>query len=250
MVEPLKGGTTKPWVALVDDGEEFPQEYVVKLFSAPDLLQANHLAAEVMGSVLCKEFEIATPDFCLVTLTAQAGINCPAEFSIRLAEKNYPQPWFASRSELPNVEYTHRLLKRLLPMGDAATLFAFDCLILNTDRRMLKPNLLLKDSEVMAIDHELAFAHHHPSVTDGLKLAKQHVLWPLVKKLHKKNGAAIFNTFHEYLRTLNLSAWNQALDELEHNDLTFVHREAWERYLLMQKADPGRLITSLSLLLK
>jgi hypothetical protein len=251
MVKPLKGGTTRPWLGLVDDGGPLPQEYVVKLFSAHDLSQANYVAAEVMGSVLCKEFDIDTPDFCLVEFTEHTGINCPAAFSARLRETTYPQPWFASRSELPNAEFTHRLLKRVLPMKeDAAALFAFDCLILNTDRKKGKPNLLLNDGKVMAIDHERAFALHNPVSAHYLPLVKQHVLYPLVRRLHKKEGAAMFDTFHEYLRILDLNPWLRALDDLEHYDMGFVHRSAWEKYLQKQKSDPGRLVESLSLLLK
>jgi len=60
MLEPLQGGTTRPWTALVDDGGGLPEVYVVKLFSARQLEQAGHIAGEVMGSVLCGEFDIDT----------------------------------------------------------------------------------------------------------------------------------------------------------------------------------------------
>jgi len=250
MLEPLSGGTTRPWTALVDDGGELPGVYVVKPFSAHDLGQANYLAAEVMGSVLCGEFDIATPDFCLVTFEALEGLNCPVEFSKRLAEKQYPQPWFASRSAMPHAEFTASLLKSHLPKDEMALLLAFDCLIMNNDRVKRKPNLLIKDKHVLAIDHERAFAAHRPASADCSHIAKGHLLFRRVREAHRSKGRQVFDTFQEYLRMLDLRAWHASLDRLEQLERPFVHRSAWEKYLLLQKADPGRLITSLSLLLK
>lgn len=245
-----RGGTTRPWVALVDDGSVMPREYVIKLFSARDLEQANYVAAEVMGSVLCGQFEIETPDFCLVSFDEHAGVNCPAAFSERMREKDYPQPWFASRSVLPHAEFSKKLMKKWLSEPDVATLFAFDCLILNTDRNDAKPNLLIKDRRVMAIDHERAFAHHDPQPSSCLSVARSHLLMPLMKKYMKQKGPGIFDSFEMFLRRLDLREWNRDLDELEELRLPFEHRAAWDNYLNGHRNDPTWLANSLRLLLK
>lgn len=133
---------------------------------------------------------------------------------------------------------------------DVATLFAFDCLILNTDRNELKPNLLLKNRSVMAIDHERAFAYHAPHRSDCLSVAKSHLLRKRMTKYLKQKGPQLFDTFEWYLRNLDLSNWNRCLDELEEVGLPFEHRSAWEKYLKGQSSDPGQLLNSLRLFLQ
>ena len=67
-INPLGGGSTRPWLIEVDTGKEKPELYVMKLFREQDMAQRNYLAHEVMGSLLADEFDLPTPDIALVQL--------------------------------------------------------------------------------------------------------------------------------------------------------------------------------------
>ena len=250
MLKPLEGGTTRPWLALVDDGDEWPKPYVVKFFHERDFKHANHLAAEVMGSILCGEFDISTPDFAFLRMPVITDANCSDELQERLRKSSYPKPWFGSASMLPAPEFSIALHDRYLPMDEMATIFAFDCLIHNSDRRPQKPNLLVKDGHIWAIDHDKGFANHNPKLGQVGNYARGHIFYKRLRKYCKKHGSDIFNTFAENLRSLNLKDWNAALDELEHLNLPFVHRNQWNAYLLNNKRTSEQFVSLLCELLK
>lgn len=250
MIRPLQGGTTRPWLALVDDGGEWPRPYVVKFFHEKDFKHSNHIAAEVMGSVLCSEFDICTPTFGFLRIPILTDANCPAELQERLRKDSYPQPWFGSASMLPAPEFSTALHNRYLPIDEMATIFAFDCLIHNSDRRPQKPNLLVKGGHVWAIDHDKGFINHHPELGQIGNYARGHIFYKRLRKHCIKHGFDIFNTFAESLRLLNLKDWNVVLDELEHLKLPFVHRNQWNTYLLSNKRASEQFVSLLGELLK
>jgi hypothetical protein len=250
MIAALQGGTTRPWLALVDDGDEWPRPYVVKFFKEKDYQHSNHLAAEVAGSVLCAEFDIATPEHCLVRMPVLSYANCPMELREYLSKDSYLQPWFGSISMLPAPEFSAALHSRFLMMEEVATIFAFDCLVHNQDRRRGKPNLLMKDDHVWAIDHDKAFAHHRPSNGNLAHYGKGHLFYQRLKLHCKKHGCGIFDTFAESLRLLNLQHWHASLDQLEQLERPFVCRSEWESYLLDNKRNAAQFVSLLCNVLK
>lgn len=250
MLKPVEGGTTRPWRALVDTGEGFPVVHVVKFFHERYFEHANHLAAEVGGSILCQQFDISTPEFCLTEFPDMNEENCPTDLLERLSKDSYPQPWFSSVSLDPSEEYSDALSNRYLEMFEVANLFAFDCLILNSDRRTQKPNLLFKNGELWAIDHDKAFGNHQPSLANFPHYASGHLFYDRLRKYCKKEGFTIFDTFAENLRLLNLWDWKQAMDRLEQMGKPFVARTEWESYLLKNKNNPREFVSLLSETLK
>jgi hypothetical protein len=250
MIEPLKGGTTRPWVALVDDGSQTQGLSIVKFFRQQDLEQANYLASEIMGSVLCQEFDIRTPGFCLADMHPDAIEYSPESFKARMNEAPYPQPWFSSRSMMPCAEYSSLLGTSDLDREEAVRIICFDALILNTDRVIQKPNLLFDNGRLIAIDHERAFAIHEPRPSDQARIIHDHVLLKPAKAWFRKNPDDLTDTFEEYLRNLNLTEWEAALDTLAEMGRPFLHRDNWRNYLTECKRNPSLLTNRLISLLK
>ena len=58
----LSGGRTKPWLVLVDAGNQGIQPYVMKLFDTLNLDARDHVTAEVISYVLAREFDFNVPD--------------------------------------------------------------------------------------------------------------------------------------------------------------------------------------------
>lgn len=68
-------------------------------------------------------------------------------------------------------------------------MFAFDALIDNTDRRVVKPNLLTGSDDLFVIDHELAFGFlrlvaQPPLWRDRLRFLREHPLFECLRGRH------------------------------------------------------------------
>lgn len=125
------------------------------------------------------------------------------------------------------------------------TIYGFDNLILNVDRRSNKPNLLLTDQEAILIDHELALSgikQSFSNLTAGRweHLYQRHLFYSYLKARGPVANAVAFDTFTEYLRGLNLQQllpYHQQLTELECSLPDF---DLFFQYLCYQKANAGQ----------
>jgi hypothetical protein len=153
------GGSTKPWkVMAIQQGEEIPEErnMVVKLFTENNVLQGNSIAKEFICNTLASEFDFVIPSAFLIDLHQEDFLATLDEEVLANLNSKHKGLTFASTlidASLINVSLKYNSFD----MHDRATLFAFDCLILNTDRggHRNKPNLLLDDDGFILIDHEL-----------------------------------------------------------------------------------------------
>mgnify|MGYP001359270584 CR=1 FL=1 len=136
------------------------------------------------------------------------------------------------------------------------TIFAFDAFIRNIDRRTRKPNLFFKDRTVHLIDHELSL-HLDGKTFDELfeerekhwkfmnledpELRREHLFLAKLKERNKKNPVT-FDTFREYLRTLDVDLLDEYATQLESNgndssDLAFI-----KPYIESVKLNPDKFI--------
>lgn len=228
------GGSTKPWriVAISEDittMEETP--YVVKVFTANNIKQGHNIAKEFICNFLAGQFDLVVPEACLVDLHDEdfkASLNAEPLNTLSI---KYDGLTFASRlldasiinEQLKSVPYT---------IQDCATLFAFDCLVLNADRGGYrnKPNLLLDDEGFILIDHELAL---HILDNDGSNacnkvlvdldagrwsnMYEKHIFYSKLKSYRIKKG--LFDTFEESLRNLNINHVQSLITDLSHNGI-------------------------------
>lgn len=227
----LKGGSTKPWsVSCIDENEADLRliPCVVKLFTPNNVAQSRHIAKEFICSELAREFDLDTPESYVIDLSAPDFRSTLDPKDLVELQGKYQGTTFCSR--LVNASLVNEDLKKsTFSIWDCATLFAFDCMIMNADRggHHNKANLLLDDDGFILIDHELCL-HFIDGDSDD---ACQAVLddfrdnrWPQIYQHHlfysklksyrgsKKN---LFDTFKEYLDRLDINKIKLLIEELK-----------------------------------
>jgi hypothetical protein len=161
--------------------------YVVKLYGNLDL-GYHQLVREIYGNLLAHFFGIVTPDISLV--------NIPLEFhtvqfnpELKTMFQRSPGLNFGSKT-LTGVPIFQPSVQSDL-ISEAMSIFCFDMLIRNSDRRVANPNLFHTSSSLIVFDHEQAFPYSHPQMLLGGLPApwdlnepwiKQHVLYSDLKK--------------------------------------------------------------------
>ena len=247
----LSGGSTKPWRIVGIDGDKSqPEEtpYVVKLFTERQIIQGHSIAKEFICNTLASQFDLEVPEACLVNLRDEGFKSTLEKEPLKNLSQKYSGPTFSSR--LIDASLINEQLKGpAYRMHDYATLFAFDCLIFNTDRGGYrnKPNLLVDDEGFILIDHELTFSFIDSGDDKGYNkiiedlngnawpsFYQKHLFYPLLKSYRgpKKN---LFDTFEESLRTLDINQTNNLINELKHEGVEVGSSDLLISYLRILK---------------
>ena len=117
-------------------------------------------------------------------------------------------------------------------------MFAFDNIIINTDRGGFrnKPNLLINDSNILLIDHELTMpfinnSSEYPNYFNYLRdyPFEKHILTRHLKGLKEKNN--LFDEFFELLKTININKFNIIFDKLDIYGIKYGERNKLFAYL-------------------
>lgn len=132
-------------------------------------------------------------------------------------------------SRLLNATIVNESLKTTtFDIWDCATLFAFDCMILNADRggHHKKANLLADDEGFILIDHELSLHFIDNESEDAYNVIMNGFkanIWPAIYlkhlfysrlKSYKRSKDNLFDTFKEYLDRLDINKISNLLIEL------------------------------------
>lgn len=224
----LEGGSSLPCIVSVADenGNFLPDDYVIKIFKQD---KSNHTCKEVYASILAQHFELKTPEPVLIEVS-NSLLN-----ELRKQEKY--KNWAVTEGVFFGCKYVKGAKSYLqspslntYDIWEISNIFAFDVLILNTDRQFEKPNIITKNKDIYVIDHELSMSISKPFDTylnqnqwdyfikdkrDG-HLFRQY-LWQLGKK-----NKVTFDDFIENLRTLNpqiLYNYAEQLAEYEYEPL-------------------------------
>jgi hypothetical protein len=239
----MPGGGTRPWAVYVrDSASRKLQPFVVKLFRASHLDQHPHLAAEVFGSVLAEMFDLPRPEPALIDFSPafRATLGEPQQ---RQLVDVAPGLLFGCRLVEGPYAYSRSLPLKKLEAYEMETIYGFDNLILNTDRRPDKPNLLMPDDdEAILIDHELSLSGIRQAFSNLLDgrwehLYRRHLFYAPLKARGPAANATAFGTFTEYLRSLNpqqILPYHQQLAEL---DCSLPDFDLFFEYLCYQKAN-------------
>lgn len=203
----MQGGSTRPWqVMVLENG--VPESYVVKLYDEVNNEQNCTVFKECICSRLAREFDLETPDAALIDFTPAFIANLPDPFRNVLRQKD-PRLKFATKLvRSPYQNYSPALSEAFLKGFDIGTIYAFDNLILNVDRRVEKPNLLFKDGRVVLIDHELTL-----TTTQNAEKAlianvpwshyyQNHLFFRNLKYMNDQEREGCFDGFSYYLRDL------------------------------------------------
>lgn len=208
----IRSGSSKPCLmTVVDETGKIMGEFVVKIFKLETQEIGRNTNKEVYGHVLARAFNLNTPPAALVRVNRE------------LIDILNSSPWHRNSNLHPGVYFATKYLENAIDFSVAAlgkvqeweveTVFAFDVLIRNVDRRVSKPNLFFQKGELYLIDHELCLQMPTQSF---LVMAEQgRKYWNFInmsadrthlffKTLQERNKDSNLNfaTFLEYLRTL------------------------------------------------
>lgn len=219
-VIPQESGHTKPWVVLVKEDSGI-KPYVVKLYTTDQIENRNSVAAEVLGNHLASEFDFNVPKMALIEFPQEFIATLPQEEMFQF-EQSDERLKFGCLYLPDAINFTREVQKKYLSSSiQLDTLYAFDNFIRNGDRGTKKPNLLFKKDEAWLIDHEYALDIKEDTLQrlydfnwEG-KFASHHISLLYLKKISKTNKLSLFNSFTEYLRTMNLNEVHNVLTTLE-----------------------------------
>lgn len=244
-----KGGRTQPWVCVVYT-EGGLKKYVVKLFQRDQEEQRHSVVNEVVGHVLAKEFDLATPNAALIEFPEGfiMTLNRDAQMVLGLRDERIK---FGTEVINDPQLFTHSLDRHSIATKiSIETLFAFDNLILNGDRNSNKPNLLVTKSNAYIIDHELAFNFKSDTIKDlkngriDFNLCENHIFFKYLSRMDSRKKAHFFNEFEFYLQELKINQLEAYFSQLESFGYT-VNREQIVSYLTLIKDNPVSFVNGL-----
>jgi hypothetical protein len=242
----LDGGTTKPWLVIVQVAGK-PVPYVVKLYKKKDIDHGQSVAKDVYCSALASIFALSVPTPALIEFTPQFIATLPEPIKTELGQKD-SRIKFGTEFIDGSYQYIETLHRDSLKKYDCQTIYAFDNLILNADRRVQKSNILLRGTSVYLIDHELTlFVNQHHieefKKNNFIYWKERHIFYNFLKSGNVEDKRRYFEGFHASLLQADfniLDKYNQQMVSLghdtEHNYLTI------KDYLCTLKSNSTRLI--------
>ncbi len=250
------GGSTKPWLVTAIDQESYlPDEapYVVKLFTQNNVAQGNNIGKEFFCNKLAGQFDLYIPEAALIDINFPAFRDTLDPGKVKVLAGKYPGLTYASKLTEGSL-VTDQLKDTTFNIYDCATLFAFDCLILNTDRGGFrnKPNLLMNDNGLVLIDHELTLYFLDNNSRRAYEIVNQHLqeeTWPdfyrkhlFYNKLRTFRGSkrSFFDAFEESLRTLNINDVQNTIADLGANGISLGQSELLIDYLRNLKQNSSK----------
>jgi hypothetical protein len=246
--KPLEGGTTLPLLSVAENSKT----YVLKLFGKNHANQRCYTGAEVYSNYIARQFELNTPDAAFISIPDRLiklyKKTNPLLHKL-LLQKDYKRPCFATEylGDLPI--FSPALHKKFIEIHDIETIYAFDNLIINEDRKAIKPNILKNSDSYCLIDHDKAFGSVKYALAEYnnnrlCPFYKYHLFHKMLKRRAKKGGKEVmFETFRMYLNLLNIAnlelldkqleefgynideclTWKQYIYEIKQNHINFVN---------------------------
>ncbi|WP_417351336.1 HipA family kinase [Flavobacterium alkalisoli] len=229
----LSGGTTKPldiWAA-----NEYRNEgrYVVKSFK-DGFVNNYSTAKEIIACEVAVKFDIPTPAYGIIDITDEDLLTQYPDNEFRKIQKGYK---FCSKFMEQYAMFNPLVSNTFLRQYDIENIFAFDFMMLNSDRGGFhnKPNLLINDDELIIIDHELTL----PFINDKTKVFdyerslnnypyQKHTLLNHVKSIKSKNH--IFDEFLEILSRSNFETLNSVFDDMDTYNINYGDRADYLNY--------------------
>ncbi len=247
--EPLQGGTTIPLLSVVENGNI----YVLKLFGKKDAGQRCYTGAEAYSYYIATQFELNIPEAAFIIIPPEL-IALYKKTNQRLYElllkKDYKRPCFASHylGELPM--FSPALAKKYIEVDEIETIYAFDALILNEDRKPVKPNILKTVENYCLIDHDKAFGSTDYALSELNKgrlcsYNKYHLFYDILKARAEKEGTdQLFETFRTYFNLLDLNGLNDIKAQLKDFGYETDECETWYNYLYEIRQNVNNFVNS------
>lgn len=234
----LIGGSTKPLLVTADTGNRL-ETFVAKVFTKRQMDQYAPLATELYANILASSFDIIVPEPALLLFDDDFIDTLPHNIKLRVQD-NKSQYYFATKYHPGYFQYIPASHKKTFDTYDIENIFAFDILIRNIDRRIGKPNLLIKGRNYLAIDHELSLAitktfeeYYGGMEWQFIKSAQQDRQHIFLKRLHRRKSHIDFDTFIEYLDRANFKNIELASKQLvklglPNGEIEYITSYLWE----------------------
>lgn len=251
------GGSTKPWrVVAIPEGEESLEEgaYVVKTFTPVQDRQAHSIAKEFIGNALAAQFDLNVPEAFIINLHDEDFKSTLNDEILKVLSLKHEGYTFASRLLNNATIINEEVRGNSFAISDCATLFAFDCLVVNIDRGGYrnKPNLLVDDEGFFLIDHELSIPFidgENDESLNGLIEKLYSNTWPDFYQRHlfyarlktfKGSKKNLFDTFEELLRNLDINSVRKLITELADYGISMGQIDLLIAYLSTLKQNAAR----------
>lgn len=250
----IEGGSSLPCIMSVidDEGNILKQDFVVKVYRATNWSKTYY---EVFGSVLAIELGLQTPKPALIDIPQ--NILNELKKHPKYEKLDLKAGIYFGSEYLPNAtSFNPNFPMSQYALWSLESIFAFDVLIRNFDRRAEKPNLLSFKKDLFVIDHEMAFA----SITSSMAFEVEkwhfilnsnnsgHALRLFLKKNNEKNKVE-FAEFFENFRTLQPNILYSYMEQLVENDLEPIDIQEIISYLCLIKQKTQDFATLLNTLL-
>jgi len=238
----IKGGSSKPILinAFNKDGIEKP--YVMKTYKSKFVSENFSIAKEILVTELAKEFDLPVPEYGLIKIDNKDLKGLYTDEEIKSLDKGYK---FCTEYHEGYVIMSSLASSKFLKDYEIENLFAFDNLIMNVDRGGFrnKPNLLLKDEEMLLIDHEQTLAFINSFENKDINFfstfnnfyCNNHVFWSTLKNMRNDKKEQLFGEFIEILRTLNPEKLNVIFEKMNHYGIEYGEKNIIFAYLYWAK---------------
>lgn len=247
----LKGGRTRPLIVTIRNEEGKLKQFVVKLYSKREVRENLTVARDVLTVALADEFDLLSPLPAYIRFTDAFLQTLPNELRAEIKEKeaylNFGCEYLSGV-----INFGANIPKNTLEgLTGIDTVFAFDNLVRNLDRRYKeKTNLLLHNHDIYLIDHEFCleidFRHIEDLETMNWNYYYQnHVFYPFLSSHSKQTISNYFYEFEELLKRLNVNKLNAYVNQLEYLGFPIPDIEILKRYLEYTKKNSYKFVTLL-----
>jgi len=249
----LKGGTTKPLEIWATDQYNDLGKYVVKNFKK-DTVDTYSTAKEIIACEIAAKFDILVPEYAVINISDEELMKYYDASEMLRLKSGYK---FCSRFIEQSVMFNPLVSNDFISQYQIENIFAFDVLMRNSDRGQYrnKPNLLINDSELMIIDHELTlpFINSNAGATDYEKSLSNygysnHTLIDHLKSIKSKNY--IFEEFIEILHRINFEDLHAVFDDMDTFEIEYGDRDNYLHYFKWCKQNIGIVKKYLSIMIE
>jgi len=252
-------GSTKPSIMTVAEIKTngIVGKYVVKVFKN---METEKTTKEFYGNLLAREFDFKVPDCALIFVSSEI-IEILKKNPIHQKSNLIAGYYYGSKLQEGRIENYTETVDNPMELWEIENVFGFDALIFNNDRRHEKPNLFFIEDEVFLIDHELAFNSRffEKSYQDLIKekesyrkiidykhgaFERKHLFLEILRKKNASESL-YFDTFNEYLQTINPDCLNVLRPFLTNAGIDVDDIEVIKEYLREVKNNPSLLVNLL-----